>query len=211
MKNNILLIAAVTIISVAVIAVVIVLSAGGKDSDPGSSAQSSDVISDSIPEERDETESAQQPVLSDASAEETVTAETAASTEETEQLIDATGIVDMARSLIGIPFAEGGETPESGFDNSGFIYYVLRENGYITCPRGVSAQSQMGTQLSYGELKVGDLVFFANESGTGAGFGGIYAGNGIMIACLMPGTSVKEVDISGTYYTNNFFCGVSLS
>ncbi len=119
-------------------------------------------------------------------------------------------VVTSAASLIGTDFVDGGETPEQGFDNSGFIYYVLRENGYITCPRGVSKQSEMGQEISYEELRRGDLVFFS-ESGTVAEFGGIYAGDGKMIACLMPGTKVKEVDITTGYYTKNFFRGVAIS
>ena len=52
---------------------------------------------------------------------------------------------------------------------------------------------------------------FFSESGTVAEFGGIYAGDGKMIACLMPGTKVKEVDITTGYYTKNFFRGVAIS
>ena len=50
------------------------------------------------------------------------------------------GIVATAEALMGIEFAEGGDEPSEGFDNSGFIYYVLRENGYIACPRQISGQ-----------------------------------------------------------------------
>ena len=119
-------------------------------------------------------------------------------------------IAALASSLIGVPFAENGSTP-SGFDNSGFIYYVLRENGYITCPRTTDAQSRMGARIERDSLKPGDLVFFGNDGSGEADFGGIYIGNGTMIACLMPGTSVKEIDITNDYYTENFYGGISLS
>lgn len=123
---------------------------------------------------------------------------------------NAEDIILLARSLIGTDFSDGGDSPQSGFDNSGFIYYVLRENGYITCPRGVSAQSNWGTQVTYSELSPGDLVFFS-ENGVSAEFGGIYAGDGIMIACLMPGTQVKEVNITTSYYADNFLHGVVIN
>ena len=163
MKNNILIIAGVTIVALGVIVAVIlasVMNSGEQYSDSG--------------------------------AEEVL------------------GIVAMANSLIGVPFLENGSDPD-GFDNSGFIYYVLRENGYITCPRGTEAQSGMGTRLDYDSVKEGDLVFFRNEGSDEANFGGIYVGGGKMIACLMPGTLVREVDITTDYYRDNFFCGVSLS
>lgn len=115
-----------------------------------------------------------------------------------------------ASALVGVPFAENGASP-SGFDNSGFIYYVLRENGYITCPRTTDAQSRMGARVSRDDLKPGDLVFFGSEDTSEANFGGIYIGNGTMIACLSPGTSVREVDINSDYYKVRFFGGISLS
>lgn len=120
-------------------------------------------------------------------------------------------VADMARSLIGAPFVENGATPD-GFDNSGFIYYVLRENGYITCPRTTEAQSVMGAKISsYNELKQGDLVFFGTDDGSEAAYGGIFVGNGTMIACFSTSMDVCEVDITTLYYTSRFFGAISLS
>ena len=87
----------------------------------------------------------------------------------------------------------------------------LRENGYITCPRGLSAQSEMGAALTYDELRAGDLVYFFAEDKATIGFGGIYCGDGMMIACLMPGTQVKEINITSPYYTEHFCRGISIT
>lgn len=120
-------------------------------------------------------------------------------------------VADMARALVGTPFAENGATPD-GFDNSGFIYYVLRENGYITCPRTTEAQSVMGARLSgYDEMKPGDLIFFGIDDGDEAAYGGIFVGNGKMIACLSTSMDVCEVDITTNYYTSRFYGAISLS
>ncbi len=223
MKNNILLIAAVTIISLGVITAVIILSTSRPN---GSESDSSDSEGDSWTTYYYETETVSEPPhTTDESSEaptvstpettapapETQTAET--STDESSGTTSSSAVaavIDTAEGLIGVPFVDGGESPE-GFDNSGFIYYVLRQNGFLTCPRGAAAQSKMGTRLEYDELKEGDLVYFYNEGTTDAGFGGIYIGGGKMIACLMPGTFVKEVDITGDYYKTNFYGGVSLS
>lgn len=121
-----------------------------------------------------------------------------------------TRIVDMARSLIGSPFVLNGDSP-SGFDNSGFIYYVLRRNGYITCPRTTDAQSRMGARIERSSLKPGDLVFFSMDGSGEADFGGIYIGGGKMAASLNPDTNVVEVDITTDYYINSFYGGISLS
>lgn len=207
MKNNIILILVVTIISIAVIVISIAVSVGngGGESSSPSDESVSEVISTPTTPTAPEPES---------SAPETTTSQTESlPPSEPERVTDeltAGDIIALARSLIGTEFAEGGDTPEEGFDNSGFIYYVLRENGYITCPRGVSAQSEMGAALEYDQLKPGDLVFFS-ESGAFAEFGGIYAGDGIMIACLMPGTQVKEVNITTSYYTAHFYRGVVIA
>lgn len=207
MKNNIILILVVTIISIAVIVISIAVSVGngGGESSSPSGESVSEVISTPTTPTAPEPES---------SAPETTTSQTESlPPSEPERVTDeqtAGDIIALARSLIGTEFAEGGDNPEEGFDNSGFIYYVLRENGYITCPRGVSAQSEMGAALEYDQLKPGDLVFFS-ESGAFAEFGGIYAGDGIMIACLMPGTQVKEVNITTSYYTAHFYRGVVIA
>ena len=124
-------------------------------------------------------------------------------------------IVNTARSILEreekVPFAENGASLE-GFDNSGFIYYVLLENGFTTCPRGLQEQTTFGSRLEFDKLKRGDLVFFCNEGNTtSAGYGGIYTGKGTMIACLRPGTYVDEIDISGDYFRERFYCGISLS
>jgi cell wall-associated NlpC family hydrolase len=117
-------------------------------------------------------------------------------------------IVLTAKSLIGIPFRDGGSSPEDGFDNSGLIHYVLRENGYVNCPRGLQEQAVMGNKIgSISELRSGDLVFFS-DNGERATFGGIYAGDGIMISCRMPGEAVREVNITAKYYVDSFFTGV---
>ena len=120
-------------------------------------------------------------------------------------------IVQTAEALIGIPFAENGATPSDGFDNSGFIYYVLRENGFINCPRRTQEQAAMGTNIDYDRLKSGDLAFFSSNGSGSLDFGGIYIGEGQMIYSPMPGQTVKVADITSDYWKNSFVTGVSLS
>lgn len=119
-------------------------------------------------------------------------------------------IVMTAEGLIGIDFKENGDSPSEGFDNSGFIYYVLRENGYISCPRQLSAQLDWGHNVGYEEIKVGDLVYFSDVSGGSPTFGGIYAGGGFMIYSPYPGEKVKKADITGEYFKSRFVAAISL-
>lgn len=120
-------------------------------------------------------------------------------------------IVQTAEMLLGIPFAENGVSPSTGFDNSGFIYYVLRENGFINCPRLTGEQAAMGTVIGYDELRSGDLAFFCTADSGNPDFGGIYIGNGQMIYCSMPGRTVETADVSIDYWKKAFVSGVRLS
>ncbi|MCH5324426.1 MAG: C40 family peptidase [Eubacterium sp.] len=118
-------------------------------------------------------------------------------------------IVETAQALIGIDFATGGASPETGFDNSGLIYYVLRENGYINCPRSTYDQKNMGTRINIDQLQPGDLVFFVDkDTDNEIGFGGIYIGDDQLIYSPYPGEKVKYADLTGSYWRTNFDCAV---
>ena len=208
-KNNILIIAIVTLTALAVIVLVLITGFSKSSRGEGGSVVSlphtePDDAPDPFEQSTGESyvyEPTSEPAKSGASE----NSENTPPSDDTGQQIAA-----LASSLVGVPFAENGSSP-SGFDNSGFIYYVLRESGYITCPRTTAEQSRMGAHAERDSLKPGDLVFFGNEGSGGADFGGIYIGSGKMIACLMPGTTVSEVDITTEYYVTNFFGGISLS
>jgi cell wall-associated NlpC family hydrolase len=96
----------------------------------------------------------------------------------------ASGVVNIARGLLGIPYVYGGETP-AGFDCSGFTQYVFRKAG-ISIPRTASAQQRAATPVS--NPKPGDLVFY----GSPAWHVGIYTGNGKMIDSPRKGKSTSE-------------------
>ncbi len=93
-------------------------------------------------------------------------------------------VVNIARSLLGIPYVYGGTSP-SGFDCSGFTQYVFGKAG-ISLPRTASAQQAAATPVS--DPKPGDLVFF----GSPAWHVGIYTGNGMMIDSPRSGKSTSE-------------------
>ena len=84
----------------------------------------------------------------------------------------ASGVLGVARSLLGIYYVYGGSTP-AGFDCSGFTSYVFRQVG-ISLPRTAAAQQASAQRVS--SPQPGDLVFF----GYPAYHVGIYAGGGMM-------------------------------
>ncbi|MCM1054834.1 MAG: C40 family peptidase [Bacteroides sp.] len=194
------------------------LTACGGTGEETDNTQNSDIISDVSETDGSETKETEPAAeKTDAASETETRTETAIITEATEETDESDPIdtenqvVQTAETLIGIPFAENGASPADGFDNSGFIYYVLRENGFITCPRLTQDQAAMGTHIGYDELKSGDLAFFCTADSGNPDFGGIYIGEGQMIYSPMPGQTVKIADISSDYWKSTFVTGVSLS
>lgn len=230
MKNNILIIIVVTLVAIVVIAAVIfaglskdassasgdIPNWGGKSdssasSESGGGPEGGESSTDSSYEESsassESTPYIDSEPISSAASTGSVTSDPSG------EFSAADSIVATASSLIGVPFVLGGNNPD-GFDNPGFIYYVLRENGFHNCAHSVEKQSKMGRRLEFSELKAGDLVFFYNETDADVGFGGIYVGDGKMIACLSPQNreaGVMSVNITAPYYRQKFYCGVSLS
>ena len=69
-----------------------------------------------------------------------------------------------ALQLRGTPYKNGGHDP-SGFDCSGFVWYVFDQNG-VHVPRTVSEQFRVGTDVDPSDLHAGDLVFFDTINGS---------------------------------------------
>jgi cell wall-associated NlpC family hydrolase len=69
-----------------------------------------------------------------------------------------TGILETAKKHIGDRYNYGGMGAK-GFDCSGFVQFVYRENG-ITVPRSTVDQYEGGKKIDLDEARPGDLVFF---------------------------------------------------
>lgn len=112
----------------------------------------------------------------------------------------ATNMVNTAKSLMGIKYVWGGSSL-SGFDCSGFIYYVANQAGKQI--GRYSAEGYYSRAYYVDQPKAGDLVFFENTYKKGISHVGIYLGgdqfihadeaHGIMISTL-----------KSPYYTAHF-------
>lgn len=103
-------------------------------------------------------------------------------------------IISYAKELLGVRYVYGGSTP-SGFDCSGFVWYVFNHFG-IKLNRVAADQAKQGTKISRSELQLGDLVFFDTNGGKDyINHVGIYIGNGSFIHASS-GSKAKKVVIS---------------
>lgn len=109
-------------------------------------------------------------------------------------------ILAEAKKYLGCPYRAGGASP-SGFDCSGFLYYVLKQLG-LSPYRTPSEQYQMGTSVEKTALRVGDLVFFGSGRITHSG---IYAGNGQFIHAPNSRSSVSYSDLTTGYWAQAYY------
>ena len=116
---------------------------------------------------------------------------------------NGTQILAEAKKYLGCPYAAGGASP-SGFDCSGFVYYVLKQLG-CSPYRTPSAQYQMGTSVSNSDLQVGDIVFFYGTYASSISHVGIYAGNGQFIHAPNSRSTVSYSDLTSGYWANHYY------
>ena len=89
----------------------------------------------------------------------------------------ATGqeVADFAQQYVGYIYKWGGSSPETGFDCSGFVYYVYQQFGY-ELNRTAADQAANGVHVEPDELEPGDVLCF--YKGSYIGHSGIYIGDG---------------------------------
>ena len=98
-------------------------------------------------------------------------------------------IVEYAKQFVGNPYVWGGTSLTKGADCSGFIQSVYKKFG-ITLSRTSRAQAGDGKKITASDLQPGDLVFYANSSGT-INHVAMYIGGGRVIHASSPKTGIK--------------------
>ncbi len=112
-------------------------------------------------------------------------------------------IVVEAKKYLGVPYVYGGTSP-SGFDCSGFVYYVYKQCGY-SISRTATAQNSNGTQVARSDLQPGDIIIFYNGYKSAIGHAGLYIGNNQFIHASSGGGKVMISNLSETYYDTRFY------
>ena len=98
-------------------------------------------------------------------------------------------IVEYAKQFLGNPYVYGGTSLTKGTDCSGFTQSVYKHFG-ISISRTSRTQAKDGTKISASDLQPGDLIFYADSSGT-INHVAMYIGNGKVIHASSPKTGIK--------------------
>lgn len=115
----------------------------------------------------------------------------------------ATDLLDHGFSLLGIRYRFGGNTPQSGFDCSGFVRHVFSGALGVLLPRTAVEMAKVGSTVKRDELLPGDLVFF-NTVSRAFSHVGIYLGDNKFMHANRRGGSVRIDDMTGGYWSRRF-------
>jgi cell wall-associated NlpC family hydrolase len=118
----------------------------------------------------------------------------------------ADSILERGMSLIGTRYRFGG-TSEAGFDCSGFIGYLFREEAGMNLPRSTREMINVDAPLvARSALKPGDLLFFATNGRRGrVSHAGIYVGDNQFIHSSSRKSGGVRVDSLGDSYWSKTF------
>lgn len=108
-----------------------------------------------------------------------------------------------AMALVGTPYRYGGNTPDSGFDCSGLVRYVVQRAASVNLPRTAAEMGRRGTALERRDVASGDLVFF-NTTGQANSHVGIYVGQNRFVHAPATGGTVRLEDMTKSYWASRY-------
>ena len=79
--------------------------------------------------------------------------------------VPADSLIAYAKNYQGIKYCYGSCTPKTGFDCSGFVYYVF-EHFKVKVPRSSIDYENFGTKVSMDSCKIGDIIIFTGTEAT---------------------------------------------
>ncbi|MDP3239209.1 MAG: C40 family peptidase [Reyranella sp.] len=118
-------------------------------------------------------------------------------------------LVSRAMNYLGTPYRYGGTSPQTGFDCSGFVYYLYGAVFGQRIPRMPHDMAREATPVARSNLQRGDLVMFGYR-GTITHIG-IYSGNGQFVHATHRGSPVMVTSLDADYYNTRYMKAVRLS
>lgn len=112
------------------------------------------------------------------------------------------GLIQDSHNFIGVPYLWGGTTP-SGFDCSGFVYYMFNKHG-VNMTRSTSSNLYLqGSQITKSKLQPGDLVFYAVNSPGVISHVGFYVGDNKFISATSS-NGIQVVSLDNSYWSKYY-------
>ncbi len=126
-----------------------------------------------------------------------------------ERTVGGTGkgaqIVAVASRFAGYAYTWGGHSPATGFDCTGFTWYVYGQVGLAIPLHDLWGQLGAGPRIGQSELLPGDLVFFENTYKPGLSHAGIYVGNRTFIHAASERLGVRYDSLDDAYWGPRYF------
>jgi len=114
-------------------------------------------------------------------------------------------VIRIAKSMLGVKYRYGGNTPKTGFDCSGLVYFSYLQVG-ITVPRTSLAQYKASKPVAKKSIRRGDLLFFRiNRSKIS--HVGIYLGKNRFLHAPSSGKKVSIGELDSPYWRKRFVRG----
>jgi cell wall-associated NlpC family hydrolase len=116
-------------------------------------------------------------------------------------------IIGLAQSQVGARYTWAGTSPATGFDCSGFVYWVFNSLGF-NMPRTMEDQLASGRRIPLDQLRPGDVVFFGDTYTSGLSHDGIYIGDGKFIHAVDESTGVAITAMNSAYWAERYYGAV---
>lgn len=116
------------------------------------------------------------------------------------------GMMAEATKYLGYPYVWGGSSPDTSFDCSGFVCWVINHsgNGWYVGRTTANGLCNMLPKVQLSDAKPGDIIFFQGTYDTaGASHVGIIVGDGVMIHC---GSPIQYARYDSAYFQQHFYC-----
>lgn len=109
----------------------------------------------------------------------------------------------IALEQLGVRYRRGGSSPRSGFDCSGFVYWVYSKHG-VRVPRDSVRQSSAGHKVEKKDLLPGDILIFRIPRTPNGRHSAIYVGKGRFIHSPTAGSRVRLENLRDSYWQKHY-------
>ncbi len=114
-------------------------------------------------------------------------------------------IVQIALSYRGYRYVNAGSNPSTGFDCSGFAWWVYHQAGINFQRSSAAGYVRLGQYVSRANLQPGDMIIYANTYIRGPSHVEIYIGNGQTIGADNPQVGVAINNLNDPYWVSHYY------